>query len=130
MYGLNKNEGSLYDLFQGAFNDVFAKEMKTNIVEDDESYTLEVEVPGITKDMIEISYQDDYLTIKAGKNQDNKDNKNYLRRERVSMEMTRSFYLEGVDENDIKAKMENGILFINLKKLKKQEDVKKTIMIE
>ena len=37
MYGLNKNEGSLYDLFQGAFNDVFAKEMKTNIVEDDES---------------------------------------------------------------------------------------------
>ena len=112
------------------FNDAFAKELKTNIKEDENTYYLEVETPGIAKENINISFNDDTLTIKIKKNEE-KENKDetYLRKERVSMDMERSFYLENSNEDSIKAHMDSGILYITVDKVKK-EPSKRVISID
>ena len=130
MFDLTNKNNDVFDCFTGLFNDAFAKELKTNIKEDEKSYYLEVETPGISKENINLSFNDDTLTIKIKKNEE-KENKEetYLRKERVSMDMERSFYLENSNEDSIKAHMDSGILYITVDKVKK-EPSKRVISID
>ena len=52
MFDLTNKNNDLFDCFTGMFNDAFAKELKTNIKEDENTYYLEVETPGIAKENI------------------------------------------------------------------------------
>lgn len=101
--------------------------MKTDILETENSYLLSVDLPGITKENIKLSFEDNYLrlTVNTGEADDN-ENK-YLHRERFCGEATRSYYLEGVDEKAIKARFENGVLHIEVPKIKEET---KTTTIE
>ena len=66
-------------------------------------------------------------------NEEEKDDKGkLLRQERYSGAMQRSFYVgEGINENDVKAKFEDGVLRLTFPKEKEPElPEKKTIMIE
>ena len=103
--------------------------MKTDIKEDDKSYLLEVDLPGYSKDDIKIDVTDGYLTINAKvEKEDNDENKNYVRRERFTGEVSRSFYVgEDIKEDEIKAKFKNGILTLEVPKVSledKQKDKK------
>ena len=76
-----------------------------------------------------------YLTISAAKglDKDEKDKKGkYIRKERYAGAMSRSFYVgEGVTQEDIKAKYEDGILRLSVpKKEAKAVENKKYIAIE
>lgn len=99
--------------------------MRTDVKELENGYELSIDLPGYSKENVQLSLKKGYLTISAEttKNNDEKDeNGRYIRRERYTGSMKRSFYVgERITEEDIKAKFENGILVVNVPK----EDVKK-----
>ncbi|MDO5491395.1 MAG: Hsp20/alpha crystallin family protein [Bacillota bacterium] len=88
--------------------------MRTDIKENEAGFELDVELPGYKKDDVKVQLRDGYLTVSAEKNAENevKDEEGrYLRRERYSGAMSRSFFVgEDTREEDIKARFEDGIL--------------------
>lgn len=109
--------------------------MKTDVRDKDGNYELDIELPGYKKDEISLSLENGYLIVGASKtvNEEKKDdNGKLLRQERYSGAMQRSFYVgEGIDENDVKAKFEDGVLSLSFPKEKEPElPEKKTIAIE
>ena len=109
--------------------------MKTDVKETETGYEVDIDLPGFKKDEINAKLEDGYLTISAAKglDKDEKDKKGkYIRRERYAGSMSRSFYVgEGVTEEDIKAKYEDGILRLVVpKKDAKAVENKKYIAIE
>ena len=109
--------------------------MKTDVKETDTGYEVDIDLPGFKKDEINAQLDNGYLTISAAKglDKDEKDKKGkYIRKERYAGAMSRSFYVgEGVTQEDIKAKYEDGILRLSVpkKEVKAVED-KKYIAIE
>ena len=70
--------------------------MKTDVQETDNSYLLEMDLPGFTKDEVKVSLKDGYLTISAEKGLDeDKEDKSakYIRKERYAGACERSFYV-------------------------------------
>ena len=106
--------------------------MKTDIREDDKSYLLEVDLPGYSKDDIKIDITDGYLTINAKvEKEDNDENKNYVRRERFTGEVSRSFYVgDDIKEEEVKASFKNGILTLEVPKLSLEDKKKDKKYIE
>ena len=109
--------------------------MKTDVKETDTGYEVDIDLPGFKKDEINAKLDNGYLTISAAKglDKDEKDKKGkYIRKERYAGSMSRSFYVgEGVTEEDIKAKYEDGILRLVVpKKDAKAVENKKYIAIE
>ncbi|MDO4268313.1 MAG: Hsp20/alpha crystallin family protein [Eubacteriales bacterium] len=111
--------------------------MKTDVKETETGYELEMDLPGFTKDEIQASVQDGYLTITASKGVD-KDEKEkgsdkYIRRERYAGACQRSFYVgEGVRDEDVKGEFKHGILKLTIPKKENKPAVeeKKYIAIE
>ena len=110
--------------------------MKTDIRDTDSSYELDIDMPGFKKEDIKAQLKDGYLTISASTSANNdeqdKDGR-YIRRERYAGSCSRSFYVgEGVKEEDIRAKFENGILKLSIPKVenKPQFEEQKYIAIE
>ena len=101
--------------------------MKTDIKETDKGYELVVDLPGFTKDEVKADLENGYLTISAekGLEEDDKEKKGkYLRQERYSGSTSRTFYVgEGVTENDIHGKFENGILTLDIPKKEEKKEV-------
>lgn len=125
--------------FFGSRNPLYGKHsknlMKTDVKETDNGYELDIDLPGFKKDEITAHLEDGYLTVSAAKgvDKDEKDKEGrYIRRERYSGSMTRSFYVgNAVTEQDIKAKYEDGILSLSIpKKDPKAVEDKKYIAIE
>ena len=106
--------------------------MKTDIREDENSYLLEVDLPGYSKEDIKIDVTDGYLTINAKVNKEEKDEeKNYVRRERFTGEATRSFYVgEDIKVDEIKASFKNGILTLEVPKVNPEEKLPEKKYIE
>ena len=106
--------------------------MKTDIREDENSYLLEVDLPGYSKDDIKIDITDGYLTINAKvEKEDNDENKNYVRRERFTGEVSRSFYVgDNIKEEEVKANFKNGILTLEVPKLSLEDKKKDKKYIE
>ena len=88
--------------------------MRTDIKENEAGYELDIDLPGYKKEDVQAQLKDGYLTITAtaGSQNDekNKDGK-YIRRERYCGTCSRSFYVgEDIQQEDIRAKFEDGIL--------------------
>ena len=110
--------------------------MKTDIRETKEGYELCIDLPGYSKENVKAELKDGYLTITAetaSNKEENDQNGKYIRRERYSGTCSRSFYVgEEVEQGDIKAKFENGILgiFVPKKEAKPKVEENKYISIE
>ena len=111
--------------------------MKTDVKETDNSYELDIDMPGFEKGDIKAELKNGYLTISASssKNNDEKDKDGkYIRKERYSGSCSRSFYVgDDVKQEDIKAKFENGILKVSVPKKEEKpavEENNKYIAIE
>ena len=109
--------------------------MKTDVKELEDSYEVDVDLPGFKKDEIHLELNNGYLTISTEKSlektNENKKGK-MLRQERYSGVMQRSFFVgEHLTEEDIKASYENGVLHVMIpKKEARKVPEKKTILIE
>lgn len=143
IFGENLFDDFMDDTFErnffGGRNPLYGKHsknlMKTDVKETETGYELDIDLPGFKKDEISAHLEDGYLTVSAAKgvDKDEKDNEGrYIRRERYSGSMTRSFYVgNAVTEEDIKAKYEDGILSLSIpKKDPKAVEAKKYIAIE
>ncbi len=110
--------------------------MKTDIKEKDNEYEVDIELPGFKKEDVKAELKDGYLTISAAKNVNNDEKKEdgkYIRKERFSGNVSRSFYVgEDMTQEDIHAKFEDGMLKLTVpkKEAKKVEDKKSYITIE
>ena len=90
---------------------------RVDVREDDKAYQLEAELPGVPKDKLNVCVDDGTLTISADLNEEKKEEKaNYLYSERRSGHVERSFNLEGIDADNIKADYRNGVLLVTLPK--------------
>ena len=97
--------------------------MKTDVRETKDTYEVDMDLPGFKKDEINVDLKNGYLTVSAAKglDKDEKDkNGKYIRQERYTGAMSRSFYVGDVAPEDVKAKFEDGILQISLPKAEKK----------
>jgi HSP20 family protein len=89
-----------------------------DVSETDSHYCLEMDLPGVTKENIDIKVDNNVITIK-GKKELNKEQKdgNFYTRERFSGNFQRSFFLpHGVDADKIDASFKDGVLTIKAPK--------------
>lgn len=109
--------------------------MRTDVKETNEGYEIDMDLPGFRKEDVKAQLKDGYLTIQATKDaSDDKKDKDgkYIRRERYSGSVSRSFYVgDKLTEEDIHAKFEDGILKLTLPKADTHKvDENKYISIE
>ena len=94
--------------------------MKTDVHEHDDHYEVDIDLPGFSKDEINLELKEGYLTVSAAKgvDKDKTDRKGkIIRQERYAGAMQRSFYVgEHLTEEDIKASFKNGVLSLDVAK--------------
>lgn len=121
-YNLNRNSDldmywdahPFYTTLDGIFADgLFAASRRIGIVENDDNYVLNVELPGFKQSHIDVTVEDETLSVSA-----KKDGREYKR----SVTMPR-----GVDAEKIEAKLEDGVLYITLPKVPEVKPRKVTI---
>lgn len=108
--------------------------MKTDVKEEDNQYEVSIDLPGFSKEDINLELNDGYLTISASKNMNNDKNDKkgrLIRQERYSGSMQRSFYVgDQITEEDVKASFKHGVLSLMIPKKEQQKlPEKKHIMI-
>lgn len=107
-----------------------ASKIKIEVQDKQEFYSIQAELPGVTKEQIDICVDGDTVTIKAEVKSQNEQEKsaNVLRSERYYGLMERSFRLPvSIDSKKAQASYENGVLELNLPKLKANESTRLTI---
>jgi len=122
------NAGAGFNDFYNMLDDFFSDGMMLNRslardtfkidIEDKESeFLIEAELPGVKKEEVDLNVEGDYLCISVNRSEEvNKDGKNYIHRERRSSSMSRSIGLKGAKLDEIKAKLDNGVLSVSIPK--------------
>ena len=131
------NDENVFDRLMNVFDEPFMQgfrtpEFKVDVKDNGESYDLTAELPGMKKEDISLTYEDHYLTIatKTAEDNDKKDEKgNYVRRERRSTSMSRSFYIDNIDESKATAEYKDGVLTVCMPKLTEKAEPSHTISI-
>ena len=92
--------------------------MNTDIIEKENGYELQIDLPGVKKEDIKIEMNKNLINISVSiSKSSDEENKKYIRKERFTGEIKRSFNIgEDIDEDNINASFENGILYLNLPK--------------
>lgn len=110
--------------------------MKTDVKESENGYELSMELPGYKKEDISAELKEGTLIISAVKSSETEEkdkNDKFIRKERYYGNLSRSFYVgENVEETDIKAKFEDGVLTLVVpkKEAKPAVEERKLIAIE
>ena len=99
---------------RGGFYPSIFGTMKTDISETDTEYSFEVELPGYNKEDISIVLENEVLKISAEKEETKE---NISHKERYVGKVQREYYVgKNIDESNVKAKMENGVLQVTIPK--------------
>ena len=100
--------------------------MRCDVYEKDGRVHIEMDVPGYDKSNINVDVEDGILTIEAKTSNETVDEgKNYYRKERISGSFKRQFNVGAIDEDEIKAKFNNGVLEVSFPKEEKKETKRK-----
>ena len=118
--------GLLDDLFKDTMLDRHeSKLMRTDIKENENDYSVIIDLPGYEKEDIKIEVDEGYLTVTATKtSEDSQENSGrYVRKERYFGECSRSFYVgDNIETEDVKATFRNGTLNLSIPKKEEQEE--------
>ena len=93
--------------------------MKVDVRDEGDKYTLEADMPGVSKDNVKVEIVGGMLTISADydeKKEEKGEDDKYVYRERRCGSMRRSFNVEGIREDDITAEFKDGVLKLTLPK--------------
>ena len=111
------------NLFRGFFRpvqmDKRAPQIRMDVKEDEKSYSVHADIPGVSKDDIHVSIDGNNVSISAEvkKNTEQKEGETVLRRERYYGRVSRSFALENeIDESAANARYQDGVLELVLPK--------------
>jgi len=96
---------------------------RTDLVETDDSYRLQLDVPGMSKDELNINVKDNQLTVSGErKSERTEESEEYVRVERSFGQFYRSFSLpRTVNANDIRASYDSGVLTISVPKSEEEK---------
>ena len=110
-------QDAFYDFDQGG-DSLTSWYPAADIFETKDDYVFKLEVPGLSKDDVNIELNDNTLTIKGEKKEEKEIKKeNYHRIESSSGKFSRSFTLpRNIDTKKVNAKMEEGILELRVAK--------------
>lgn len=115
------------DLLDQLFNERFYSKnlMKSDIYENDNEYKIFVEIPGVKKEDIHLEYKDFNLVISYSFKNNDTENENHkvLKRERFVGNYSRSYYMPNIDERNISASYNDGILKVVLLKKKNENGI-------
>ena len=125
---LFRPNGIMEDMFSEFFtpSKSVSSALKTDIKQDEKSYSFEIELSGFKKEEISLTFDDGMMTVTAERKLDA--GEGYVLRERKER-YERSFYVGEIDEDGIKAKLIDGVLTVNLPK-KTALPQKKNIVID
>ena len=105
---------------------------KVDVHEQSGKYTVKADLPGFQKENIQVDFEQDILTIQAT-NHNEVDEKNengtYIRKERSIGSVTRRFNFKQVEEENVKANYKDGVLTIELPKLKEEKVVRQQLIL-
>lgn len=90
-----------------------------DIVDEGDRYVIKAELPGVTKEEVKLNVSDNNVEISAEHKEEKEEkSKNYVRKERKAFSYHRSLPLpEKVDSVKAKAKLDNGILSVEIPKI-------------
>ena len=116
---------NFYNMLDDFFSDNFFQSgrnltrdtFKIDIEDKENEYIVEAEIPGVPREAIDLGIEDDILSISVSRVEEtNDDGKNYIHRERRATSMSRRIRLADANLNEIKAKLESGVLTITIPK--------------
>ena len=119
--------------FFGNSNESKLAAFSTDIKDKGDHYELEADLPGVEKDDIKIDLTDNVLTITAERHSEYEENDkkhNYVRCERSYGSYQRSFDTTGIDTDHIEAEFKNGVLKLELPKIKETKPETKRLEIK
>ena len=118
----------------GAFDDFFAPlattdgdlAFKMNVEDAGDSYVVTAELPGVKKDEVGVELNEGRLSISVDKKEsDEEKNKNYLQKETSEWQASRGVYLKDAATDGLTAKMDGGVLTVNVPKQAEKSNVTK-----
>ena len=134
LFGIQREMNKMFDgVFRGTGDEDYSFSSWTpavDIAEHDDEYLVKVELPGVNKDEVKLTLENNILTIRGEKKQEKETKKeNYHRVERSYGSFQRSFTLPAAVKSDkIDASYKDGILTVSLPKVEeakpKQIEVK------
>ena len=109
-----------------------SNQFRCDISDKGEHFLIEADMPGFSKDDINITVNENLLTISAMRSEKNEttDKDGFIRRERRYGSFSRSFDLSGVNADNIKCSYENGVLNVTLPKAEPVKPSVRTLAIE
>jgi HSP20 family protein len=117
--------------FFSTMGSMIAPTFKVDISEDEKSFYLSADIPGVKKEDVKVTMDEDVLCISAERNQEEEEkNKNYHRVERSWGSLSRSFTIgDNVDSEHISANYDNGVLKIVVPKKEPEPKKSKEIAV-
>ncbi len=138
---LNKETDLFNDAFNSIFNSPFFSERsfdtssilpKARITEDKDNFFINLEMPGVTKEELKISLENNVLSVSGTKKHTKKtEDTNILMNEIYFGEFSRSFTVtDEIKKDNIEAEFKDGILNITLPKVEEAKPVVKEIEVK
>lgn len=133
-YGYNDLNNMIDSFFNTSpsTNSMANASFKVDISDEEDKYVIEAEMPGLEREDIDLTVDDNTITISVEKDEETDESdeeKNYIHKERRTSKMKRSMSFVDMDEEKISAKLDKGILTIEVGK-EKEEEKTKSIEIE
>lgn len=138
----NKLIGPSFEDFYGMLDDFFSDDIvprrslirdtfKLDVEEKDKEYVIEAELPGVKKEEVSLEINEGHLRISIKREETiDEEKRNFVHKERRYSSMTRSIYLKDAKSEDIKAKLDNGVLNITVPKKESDKVMTNKIEIE
>lgn len=124
--------GSGFEDFYNLLDDFFTPRslergtFKLDVSETEKEFIIEAELPGTKKEEIQLELNDSRLIISVNREESSEDKRgNYIHKERRSSSMSRSVYLADAEPDNIKAKLDNGVLTVVIKKQDEKANARK-----
>ncbi|WKB37044.1 Hsp20/alpha crystallin family protein [Terrilactibacillus sp. S3-3] len=118
---------------RNAFHGLNVGAFAADVQEKGNAYIVKVDLPGVTKENIHLDYDQGLLTVSATRQQETNENAedgSFIRKERATGSYSRRFALDGVDEEQITATFNDGVLTVTLPKRRDALKQNKQITIE
>jgi HSP20 family protein len=107
-------------------------DFRMDLREEENDFVMEAELPGFKRAEISIEVEGGYMTVRAEREQKegSVEEGRYLRNERFSGVLERTFTLAGVDADGISAAYQDGVLTVRMPKKKSELPKKRTLEIQ
>lgn len=114
------------DFFTAPLAQVSGDAFKMNVEDAGDKYVVTAHLAGVNRDEIDVELNEGRLSISVDKKESDEDkNKNYLHKETSEWQATRGVYLKDAASEGITAKLENGVLTVDVPKQQQKTNVTK-----